>query len=405
VQRSPPDTGPMTPADSLFTAAPLPIAELSDEARLACLRLIRSDNVGPVTFRELINQYGGAEAALAALPDLMRRSSRKASARVCSQDAAARELEAAAKAGARPVFTIEPGYPRRLAALDAPPPMLYVRGNVALLSAPSVGMVGARQCSAAGLKLSRHFAMTLGAAGLVIVSGLARGIDGAAHAEALATGTVAVVAGGVDTIYPPEHEALHQRIAEDGCIVSEMACGYRPRGQDFPKRNRLISGIALGVLVVEAARRSGTLVTARFAGEQGREVFAIPGHPLDPRAEGTNQLLKSGATLVTAPEDIIEALEPLTSQGLRAFKEIPQLELHAPAPQPPAPTVAPHEPNETDRELVLQALLGPSPTDLDALSRVTELPMATVRAVLIELDLSGCIDRHGTGLVSRSVGP
>ena len=379
---------------SLFTPAPLPVAELDDAQRLACLRLIRTENVGPVTFRELINHYGGAEEALAALPNLAKAGGRKRPVRICKQETAERELEAARRVGAQPIFTIEPGYPHRLATLDAPPPMLYIKGNPELLQKPSVAIVGARQSSAAGTKLSRLFAKHLGQAGLVIVSGLARGIDGAAHQASLETGTVAVLAGGLDNIYPPEHEDLHARIAEHGCLVSEMSCGFKPRAQDFPRRNRLISGITLGVLVVEAARRSGTLVTARFAGEQGREVFAIPGHPLDPRAEGTNQLIKTGATLVTKPHDILEALEPLTGIGSRAFKEPAAVMPEPQATPTPPPTVS-----EKEREAVLTAL-GPAPIDINELMRATELPIAATRAILMELDLAGRIEHHSPGLVS-----
>lgn len=300
---------PKREAPSLFTAAPLPVSVLDDGERLACLRLIRSAQVGPATFRELINHCGGAKEALAALPSLARRAGGR-TVRICSEADAEAELLAARKAGADPVFTIEPGYPTALAAIDAPPPMLYVKGRAELLSRASVAIVGSRHASAAGLKLSRTFARALAEAGLVIVSGLARGIDAAAHEASLDHGTVAVLAGGADVVYPPEHAALQDRIGEIGCLVTEQPPGFAPRAKDFPRRNRLISGIALGVLVVEAARRSGTLVTARFAGEQGREVFAVPGHPLDPRAEGTNQLLKSGATLATEPRDVLDALAP-----------------------------------------------------------------------------------------------
>ena len=382
---------------SLFTPAPLPVAELNDAQRLACLRLIRTENVGPVTFRELINHYGGAEEALEALPGLALAGGSRRPINICKVGDAERELEAAHRIGARPIFTIEPGYPHRLAALDAPPPMLYIKGNADLLQKPSVAIVGARQSSAAGIKLSRLFAKALGTAGLVIVSGLARGIDGAAHEASIKTGTVAVLAGGLDNIYPPEHEDLHFSIADHGCLVTEMSCGFKPRAKDFPRRNRLISGITLGVLVVEAARRSGTLVTARFAGEQGREVFAIPGHPLDPRAEGTNQLIKTGATLVTEPDDILEALEPLTGIGQRAFKEQPVI-LPEPLPVPTSPTSI----SEKERNAVLE-LLGPAPIDIDAILRTTGLPVAATRAILMELDLAGRIEHHTPGLVSLVV--
>jgi DNA processing protein len=293
-----------------LTPAPLPQAPLDAAQRLACLRLIRSDNVGPVTFRELINHFGGAEPALAALPELSRRGGRQA-IRICPREAAEAELEAAHRIGARPLFTIEPGYPPALAAVDAPPPLLYVKGDTAHLTRPIVAIVGARNASAAGQKLARMFAARIGSAGFVIASGLARGIDRAAHEAALEHGTIAVLAGGLDNVYPPEHAELQHRIGERGCLISENAPGFAPRAQDFPRRNRIISGVALGVLIVEAARRSGTLITARTAAEQGREVFAVPGHPLDPRAEGTNRLLKTGATIATEPEDVIATLLPM----------------------------------------------------------------------------------------------
>ncbi len=378
-----------------FTPAPLPVAPLSERERLSCLRLIRSANVGPVAFRELINHYGGASEALDALPELARRGGARAPV-VCPTSRAESELAAARRAGAEPVFTIEPGYPRALAAIDAPPPMLYVKGRRALLERPAVAVVGSRQASAAGTKLARLFADGLGQAGLVVVSGLARGIDAVAHEATLATGTVAVLAGGVDVVYPPENERLYEAISEVGAVVSDMPPAFQPRAKDFPRRNRLVSGMALGVLVIEAARRSGTLVTARFAGEQGREVFAVPGHPLDPRAEGTNQLLKTGATLVTEPNDVIEALEPLTGLGSRSFRE--PAAAPDPAPPPPGP---PPSLTERERETVVAAL-GPHPVDMDEIVRATGLGIREVRIALIELDLAGRIERHGRQLVSLS---
>ncbi len=380
---------------SLFTAAPLPVAKLDDAERLACLRLIRSDNVGPVTFRELINHFGGAELALEALPELAARGGRRAKIRITTRAEALRELERAGKIGAAPLFTIEPGYPPALAAIDAPPPMLYVKGRPDVLLRHAVAIVGSRQASAAGHKMTRLFADAIGSAGYVVVSGLARGIDAAAHQAALATGTVAVVAGGVDVIYPPENAALHAAIAERGAVVSEMPPGFEPRAKDFPRRNRLISGISLGVLVVEAAKRSGTLVTARLAGEQGREVFAVPGHPLDPRAEGTNQLLKTGATLVTTPEDVIEALAPLSGLQSAAFEDTATTDWTPPRQEPP-PLL-----DESDRARVIEAL-GPAPVDIDSLARATGLGIRAVNVVLMELDLAGRISRHGQQLVSRA---
>ena len=377
--------------------APLPVAALDDRERLACLRLIRSENVGPVTFRELINHYGGAQAALAALPDLARRAGRARGIRLCPVDVAERELEAAAKAGAAPIFTIEPGYPPQLAESDTPPPLLYVKGDAAVLVRPMIAIVGSRDSSAAGVKLTGLFATQLGAAGFVIASGLARGIDGAAHQAALATGTVAVLAGGIDNIYPPEHAALYAAIAAQGCIITELPPGYTPRAQDFPRRNRIISGISLGVVIVEAAKRSGTLVTARFAAEQGREVFAVPGHPLDPRAEGTNGLLKNGVTLVTCAQDVLDVLGPITGrQPVHVAPPRPE----APAPPAPPPALsAGDDGRDVGRADILQAL-GPHPIDVDAIVRATGLPIRTVQIALMELDLAGRIERHGAQLVS-----
>jgi DNA processing protein len=378
---------------TLFTPAPLPVAALEESERIACLRLIRSTNVGPVTFRELINHYGGAARALEALPELSRRGGRPS--RICPVSRAEDELAAARRAGAEPLFTIEPGYPAALAATEAPPPLLYVKGNLALIARPALAIVGTRQASAAGMKLARLFAAEIGASGLTIVSGLARGIDAVAHEAALATGTIAVLAGGLDIVYPPEHSGLQRAIGERGVLLTEQPPGFEPRGKDFPRRNRLISGISMGVVVIEAARKSGTLVTARFAAEQGREVFAVPGHPLDPRAEGTNQLLKAGATLATEPADVLSALAPVLSFRSQAFTEsgaTPLAPAAAPASDPPRIT-------DEDRAHVMGAL-GPQPIDIDELIRATGLGVREVRIALMELDLAGRIERHGAQLVS-----
>lgn len=380
--------------NTLFTPAPLPVAALGETERIACLRLIRSGNVGPVTFRELINTFGGAAAALDALPELSRRGGGRA-LRLCPKSRAEDELAAALRINAQPLFTLEPGYPKALAAIDVPPPLIYVRGKVDLLQQPAIAIVGSRLASAAGLKMARQFAADLGRAGLAIVSGLARGVDGAAHEASLETGTIAVLAGGIDNIYPPEHEKLMQRIAEAGCLVSEMPPGFTPRAADFPRRNRIISGLSLGVLVIEAARRSGTLVTARLAGEQGREVFAVPGHPLDPRAEGTNQLLKTGATLVTEPKDVLETLEPMAGLSHQAFREI----IPQPTLAPLEIASGPSDISEQERKSVVQAL-GPHPIDIDEVGRATSLSARDVRSIIMELDLAGRVERHGAQLVS-----
>lgn len=377
-----------------FKPAPLPVARLSDGERLACLRLIRSENVGPVTFRELINLYGGAENALRALPEIARRAGGRRAPRICPVEKALAELEAAAAIGAAVIFTIEPGYPPMLAAVDVPPPALFVKGDCQLLAKPIVAIVGSRLASAAGHKFTGYLAAELGRAGLVIASGLARGIDAAAHRASLETGTVAVLAGGIDNIYPPEHADLQRAIGEVGCLVSEMPPGFKPRAQDFPRRNRIISGMSQAVVVIEAARRSGSLVTARLAAEQGRDVFAVPGHPLDPRAEGTNDLLKNGATLLTGPGDILEGLTPHPGFSERWAAELvtraPKLELD-PAGLPPSA-------GDTIERVL--AVLGPAPTDIDAISRATGLEARAVNAALIELDLAGQIERHSHQLVS-----
>jgi DNA processing protein len=364
-------------------------AEISAEERLAALQLARSENVGPVTFRELIAHCGSAQAALKALPELSRRGGR--SVRIASRAGAEAELARAKKAGASLLVLTEAAYPRALSAIEAAPPVLYLKGDKALLERPVVAVVGSRQCSAAGGKLARNFSLELARAGYVVASGLARGIDSIAHEAALPHGTIAVLAGGIDVVYPPENAGLHARIGEEGCLVTEMPMGFQPRGKDFPRRNRIISGLALGVLVIEAARRSGTLVTARYAAEQGREVFAVPGHPLDPRAEGTNKLLKSGATLVTEADDLLSALAPMTTAT--TARPTPS-RADEPADQP-----FPEMPSEEDCGRVL-AVLGPAPVDVDSVARVTGLSIRSVQVALIELSLDGRIERHGNGLVS-----
>jgi DNA processing protein len=391
----------------LFTPAPLPVAPLDDRGRLACLRLIRTEGVGPVSFRTLINTYGSAEAALVALPEIARQAARARPLRICPATQAEAEIAAAGKVGAVPVFTIEPGYPAALAAVDAPPPMLYVRGDLAALARPMVALVGSRECSAAGATMATRIAADLGAAGIVVASGLARGIDGAAHRSALPTGTVAVLAGGIDHVYPPENADLFEAIpAAGGAIVTEMAPGHTPRAADFPRRNRIISGISLGVVVVEAVRRSGGMITARFAGEQGREVFAVPGHPLDPRAEGPNHLIRHGATLITSASDILEAIGPITGRQpvVVATPAPPVRPAAAPLPRPSTPddagAVSTAADGDAVRAVVLSAL-GTAPIAVDVLVRTTALSTRDVQMALMELDLDGRLVRHPGQLVSR----
>jgi DNA processing protein len=358
---------------------------LSDTARIDWLRLIRSDNVGPRTFRSLLHHFGSARAALDRLPELARRGGADRPGRICSAEDAQRELLASLKIGVSLLAPHEPFYPPRLAMIDDAPPLLGVRGAVEALMRPMIAVVGSRNASGAGLKFAQTLAHDLGQAGFVIASGLARGIDQAAHLASINSGTVAMLAGGHDRIYPPEHEDLLDALLGSGAAISEMPLGHVPRARDFPRRNRLISGAALGVVVVEAAHRSGSLITARIAAEQGREVFAVPGSPLDPRAAGTNDLIKQGAMLVTEAADIIDAIAPIMERpvGLREPDEVSAFD----------------EPVGGDRARIV-ALLGPSPVGLDDLIRLAGTSPAVVRTVLLELELAGRLERHGGGLVS-----
>ena len=363
------------------------VGHLTEADRIDRLRLIRSDNVGPRTFRSLLQHFGDAKTALKRLPDLARRGGAANGGRICTIDEAIAELAACRKIGLSLVAPGEASYPPRLATLDDAPPLLGVRGAPDLLMRPMIAIVGSRNASGAGLKFAGQLARDLGDAGFVVISGLARGIDQAAHRATIQSGTVAVLAGGHDRIYPPEHQDLLAALLEHGGAISEMPLGHVPRARDFPRRNRLISGAAIGVVVVEAAHRSGSLITARMAAEQGREVFAVPGSPLDPRAAGTNDLIKQGATLVTQASDIINAVEPIMERpvtlGVREDDSEP-LDFEADA---------------TDRARIVD-LLGPSPISLDDLIRMSGTSPTVVRTVLLELELAGRLERHGGGLVS-----
>jgi DNA processing protein len=359
---------------------------LSDAQRIDWLRLIRSDRVGPHTFRSLINHFGSARSALERLPDLARRGGADRPGRIYSEEDARTELAASRQLGVSLLAPGEAGYPPRLATLDDAPPLLGVRGAPDVLMRPMIAIVGSRNASGAGLKFAGTLARDLSDAGFVIASGLARGIDQAAHRASVTGGTMAVLAGGHDKIYPPEHEDLLAAIIASGGAISEMPLGHVPRARDFPRRNRLISGAALGVVVVEAAHRSGSLITARIAAEQGREVFAVPGSPLDPRAAGTNDLIKQGATLTTEAADVINAVEPIMGRPI---------ELREPDNDEPLEI----DPAASDRARIVD-LLGPSPVLLDDLIRIAGTSPAIVRTVLLELELAGRLERHGGGLVS-----
>lgn len=363
---------------------------LSDRQRLSWLRLIRTQNVGPASFRELINRFGSAEAALEMLPELMISGGAKRIMRIPSVEEAEAELDAASENGARFVGIGEADYPPMLKNMDNPPPLIAVKGEAAVFRLPAVAIVGARNASLAGIKMARMLAADLGRDGYVIVSGLARGIDTAAHQGSLSTGTVGVLAGGLDVPYPPENIGLCDDIAErGGAVISEMPFGWQPRAQDFPRRNRLVAGAALGLVVIEAAQRSGSLISARLAGEMGRLVFAVPGSPLDPRCAGSNGLLKDGATLVTEAADVSGAIAPLAGTRTRSI---------APPEKAPDFSATP-PPGEDERSGVLEAL-GPTPVGVDKIIRHTGLNAAQVSMVLLELDLAGRIERHAGGNVS-----
>ena len=385
-------------------AAPPSATEL-----LAWLRLARSDGIGPLTFAGLIARFGSAPAALDALPHLQRR--RGGTLRIATVEEVQRELERAAQRGWRFLISAEPDYPATLRAIEGAPPVLSLAGSVAVLRRPTVAVVGARNASGTGLRFTERLALGLGGAGFVVVSGLARGIDAQAHKAALTTGTVAVLAGGLERVYPPEHGALAEKIvAEGGAVLSEMPLGWEARGRDFPRRNRIVSGLGLGTVVVEAARRSGSLITARLANEQGREVFAVPGSPLDPRAEGTNDLLRQGATFCTGAADIIDALDPLRAQAhpdiakpAARFRDEPGIDLRhlldeeagpedMAAPEDAPPALAP-------RARIL-SLLGPVPMELDEIIRRSGLRPGEVRALLAELQFEDRIEVGDDGFVS-----
>jgi DNA processing protein len=350
-------------------------APLSDDQRRDWLRLTRAESVGPVAFRYLIDTYGDAARAIGALPRLAERAGRAQPPRVPSPAEAERELAAGAAIGARLLCACEPAFPPLLGALDPPPPVVWAVGDAGLLHGRSVAVVGARNASAAGQRFARTLGHDLGQAGYTIVSGLARGIDGAAHEGSLATGTVAVLGGGPDDIYPSEHADLYRRIIDKGCIVSESPPGYRAQARDFPRRNRLISGLSLGVVVVEAELRSGSLITARLAGEQGREVFAVPGSPMDARAKGANDLIRQGAALCEGAEDVIRTLDGIGA-GLR---------------EPPPPAYIPPRGDAPDIKLLrrIEELLSPVPTGWDELARAAGAPGPQVYAALVELSLAG----------------
>jgi DNA processing protein len=358
----------------------------SSEIR-ARLQLARSENIGPVTWKALMQRFGSGVRALEALPDLARRGGGRAVS-IHSQSKAEAEISAIDKAGAHLLIAGLAPYPSLLAATEDAPPVLIARGHVMLFDRPGLGIVGARNASAAGIRLTRELAAGLSELGQVIVSGLARGIDAAAHQASLEGGTIACVAGGIDVPYPPENESLYAEIGARGLLLCEQPLGTVPQGRHFPRRNRVIAGLSLGLLVVEAAMKSGSLITANLATGLGREVMAIPGSPLDPRAQGCNHLIRNGATLVQSVADIMEAVSPLgghrMAQGSLDFGDAP---------------LAHSDPSESQREALL-SLLSPTPTPVDELVRLSGFAPATVQMILLELDLGGQLRRHAGARVS-----
>ena len=368
---------------------------LSPEQRTAWLRLIRSENVGPRTFRSLVNHFGGASAAIEAIPELARRGGR--AIRVCGQAEAEDEIAENERRGVRLIALGEPDYPPALATVDGAPPLLGVAGQAGVFRRPLVAIVGARNASSSGRSFASRLASELGGAGWVVVSGLARGIDAAAHSASIRTGTVAVYAGGLDCVYPAEHADLAGRIADEGALISEMPIGWQPRGRDFPRRNRIIAAVSLGVVVVEAAMRSGSLITARLATEIGREVMAAPGSPLDPRCDGSNALLRDGATLITRSDHVTEALAPLVDVGATP----PPISLA----QAASAGLDASPPAEDERSRIVE-LLGPSPAAVDDLVRQSGATARAVQIVLLELELAGRLERRTGGAVAlREIEP
>lgn len=366
----------------------------TDKERIDWLRLIRTDNIGPITFHRLISKFGSATEAIAALPELSKSSGRKRPLVAAPVSLATEELDAAEKIDAVPVFSFEDIYPSILKAIPDAPPVIYVKGHTSLFSKPSIAIVGARNASAAGRKMARDLSAGLGENDIVVSSGLARGIDVAAHEAALSTGTIAVVAGGIDVVYPPEHGDLLNEICARGIVVSERPPGIQPTARDFPRRNRLISGLSSGVVVVEAAAKSGTLITARFALEQGRDVFAVPGSPLDPRCQGANLLIRDGAMLIQSAADIIEALTP---QNMGVEENDRSLFDWAGASNEPCAD------GDAERiaELVLEAL-SYTPLHRDDIIREIEAPVGHVLDALVTHVLAGKAIEHSGGRFTLS---
>jgi DNA processing protein len=362
------------------------------------LRLARSSHVGPHTFYKLLTRFGSARTALEALPEMAKRGGMNGKIKICTVAAAEQEMEAHTKIGAVLISRDDPRYPPRLVHVDDAPPLISVLGRIELLSKRAVGVIGARNASLNGQRFAEHISRELGQNGLMVISGLARGIDAAAHRGALSSGTLAALGGGVDVIYPRENKRIYEEIRERGVLVSELPPGTRPKARHFPRRNRIISGVSRGVIVVEAAPRSGSLITARLALEQGREVFAVPGSAMDPRARGTNELIRQGAYLTESVEDVLEVIGIDRNIRLNSLPDLPDQQLEK----------SPDEPDNQDTDDARQLIenwIGPIPTHMDAVMRQSELPPAALNEALLELELAGRLARHPGNMISILTSP
>lgn len=403
------------------------------------MRLARSTNIGPVTFRKMLERFGSGRNAIDALPDIISHANNARKIKLASRDDTVAEIEAAKHCNARPIIFGDPEYPTLLARIDDAPPYFYAIGRIELLGKSAIGIVGARNASATGCGFARKISHELASAGYVIVSGMARGIDGAAHGAALNTksdgsgGTIAVLGGGVDVIYPREHQELYEQLCDQGCVISEMPPGLKPQARHFPRRNRIISGLSLGTVVIEAGRNSGSLITARFAAEQGRDVFAVPGSPTDPRAAGPNSLIRDGAILCDSADVILDVLRAAEKND-HLFEQIHTFNSDASKSSPDASSAAyaeivasleqdaiifdgkkTHQDIETNEPSnntdvtsgptedieKLFDLLSPTPLLIDELIRTSDLPAEQVSTILIELELAGRVERHPGNRVSR----
>ncbi len=381
--------GDLTPPSPAMNESPA--RTLADDEKLDWLRLIRTDNVGPITFYKLLERFGTARAALDGLPEMARQGGMGKSLRVATRAAAEKERAALRDIGASLIARGEPDYPALLAHIEDAPPLISALGHIHLLGKKAIAVVGARNVSINGVRFAERIAADLGEGGFLVVSGMARGIDAAAHRGGLGTGTLAVMGGGIDVVYPKENQSLYEEIKDQGVIISEIAAGTQPQARHFPRRNRLISGVSRGVVVVEANPRSGSLITARLALEQGREVFAVPGSAVDPRARGTNHLLRQGANLTESAKDIFEVLNEAKRTPLEDGKAI---DFKGVSPAPPAPD----EVDEARREI--EKKLSPAPSLVDEIIRNCQCSPAVVSWVLLELELAGRLERHPGNKVS-----